>query len=122
AGKEPRAEDRPKPPGASGKSVKPVDLRPKEGRDMKTLAEQITALESKRAANAARMEEILSKAAEEGRSTDEAEQEEFDTLEREVEAIDADLKRFRALEKAKAQQAKPVNKVEKAADGAQARS
>lgn len=89
---------------------------------MKTLAEQITALESKRAANAARMEEILSKAAEEGRSTDEAEQEEFDTLEREVEAIDADLKRFRALEKAKAQQAKPVNKVEKAADGAQARS
>ncbi|MFC7399579.1 phage major capsid protein [Chelatococcus sp. GCM10030263] len=121
-GKEPKADDRPAPPGASGNTRKSINLRPKEGRDMKTLAEQITALEAKRAANAARMEEILSKSAEEGRSTDEAEQEEFDTLTGEVDTIDADLKRFRALQKAKAATAKPVGDVRTVEDGAAVRS
>jgi hypothetical protein len=37
------------------------------------------------------------KGVDEGRSTDEAEAEEFDTLEREVEQIDKDLKRLRSL-------------------------
>jgi HK97 family phage major capsid protein/HK97 family phage prohead protease len=96
------------PPGASGKSTKPVNLRPKEATTMKTIAEQITALEQKRAAHAARMEEIMTKSVEEGRSTETAEQEEFDALEAEVDQIDADLKRFRALEKAKAVKAAPV--------------
>ncbi|WP_342643455.1 phage major capsid protein [Rhodoligotrophos ferricapiens] len=124
-GKEPRPEDRPVPPGASGKkTTKPVNLRPKEATEMKTLAEQIAALEAKRAANAARMEEILTKAAEEGRSTDEGEQEEFDTLEAEVEQIDGDLKRFRALEKAKVATARPINgsQIKSSADGAAART
>lgn len=94
--------------GAARKSINPVNLRPKEGNDMKTLAEQIAALEAKRAANAARMEEVMQKSIDEGRSTDEAEQEEFDTLETEIDAIDGDLKRLRALEKAKAVTAKPV--------------
>jgi HK97 family phage major capsid protein/HK97 family phage prohead protease len=97
------------PPGVSGKATQPVNLKtPKEGNSMKTIAEQITALEAKRAAHAGRMEEIMSKSVEDGRSTDAAEQEEFDTLSTEVEQLDADLKRFRALEKAKAVGAKPV--------------
>lgn len=95
-------------PAPRGKSTEPVNLRPKEATTMKTIAEQITALEQKRAANAARMEEIMSKSVEEGRSTDAAEQEEFDALEAEVVTIDGDLKRFRALEKAKAVKAAPV--------------
>lgn len=96
-------------PGASGKSTKPVKLKPMEKTVAKTIAEQITALETKRAAHAARMEEIMTKSVEEGRSTEVDEQEEFDTLEREVEQIDADLKRFRSLEKAKAVTAQRIS-------------
>jgi HK97 family phage major capsid protein/HK97 family phage prohead protease len=95
-------------PGASGKSHKPVNLRPKEATEMKTVAEQIAALEASRQAKSARMAEVMQKSIDEGRSTDESEQEEFDTLSDEVEAIDGDLKRLRALEKAQAAAAKPV--------------
>lgn len=95
-------------PGASGKSTNSVNLRPKEATTMKTIAEQIAALEASRQAKAARMAEVMQKSIDEGRSTDEAEQEEFDTLEGEVAAIDGDLKRLRALEKAQAATAKPV--------------
>jgi len=109
-GKEPKAADRPVHPGASGKPTKTVNLRPKEAKSMsKTIQEQISALEAKRAANAARMAEIMQKATEEGRTTDEAEQEEFDALDAENAPIEADLKRFRALEKANIASAKPVN-------------
>jgi HK97 family phage prohead protease len=93
------------PPDVSGFSKQP----PKhEATDMKTLAEQITALEAKRAANTARMEEVMQKSVAENRSTEEAEQDEFDTLEAEVDTIDKDLKRLRTLERVKAQSAKPV--------------
>lgn len=95
-------------PGASGKSHKPVDLRPKEATEMKTIAEQIAALEASRQAKSARMAEVMQKSIDEGRSTDEAEQEEFDALSDEVDAIDGDLKRLRSLEKAQANAAKPV--------------
>jgi HK97 family phage prohead protease len=91
-------------PGASGKSVK---LKPEEPK-MKTLTEQIQALENKRAANEARMGEIMEKAVEEGRSTDEAEREAFDDLQSEIETIDGDLKRFKALEKINLAKAQPV--------------
>jgi HK97 family phage major capsid protein/HK97 family phage prohead protease len=95
-------------PGASGKSFN-VNLRPLEATDMKTIAEQITALENTRAAKAARMSEVMQKSMDEGRSTDAGEQEEFDTLDGELNAIDGDLKRLRALEKAQATSAHPVN-------------
>ncbi|WP_028034113.1 phage major capsid protein [Chelativorans sp. J32] len=95
-------------PGAAGKTINHVTLNPKKGTAMKTIAEQIAALEASRQAKAARMAEVMQKSIDEGRSTDEAEQEEFDTLEQEVEAIDGDLKRLRSLEKAQAATAKPV--------------
>lgn len=95
------------------RSGKSVNLKRKE-RDMKTISEQIAALEAKRAANEGRMNEIMAKAMEEGRSTDEAEREEFDELEGEVETIDGDLKRFRALEKSNKAAAKPVDAVQTA--------
>lgn len=96
------------PPGVSGRH-KSVKLEPKEGRDMsKTISEQLAALEATRAAKAARMEAIMKKAGDEGRSTDEAEQEEFDGLEPEVLAIDRDIKRLRSLERTIAGKAKEV--------------
>ncbi|CDM56277.1 MULTISPECIES: phage major capsid protein [Rhizobium] len=107
-GKEPKANDRPARPGASGKSTKPVNLKPKENAAMKTVAEQIAALEASRQAKSARMGEVMHKSIDEGRSTDQSEQEEFDTLEQEVGQIDGDLKRLRALEKTQALTAKPV--------------
>lgn len=106
------------PPGASGKTIKTVNLNPKKGKAMKTIAEQITALEASRQAKAARMAAVMQKSIDEGRSTDASEQEEFDTLEQEVEQIDGDLKRLRSLEKAQALSAKPViaNQIKTAGD------
>jgi hypothetical protein len=65
---------------------------------MKTYAEQIRDLEATRAAKAARMGDVVQKSIDEGRSTDEAEQEEFDTLDGEIKSIDSDLVRMKRLE------------------------
>jgi hypothetical protein len=74
----------------------------------KTLAEQITALENMRAVKAARMEEVLAKGINEGRTPDEAEEEEFDNLQSEVASIDKNLTRLQAVEKLQASKATPV--------------
>ncbi|HMJ29326.1 MAG TPA: HK97 family phage prohead protease, partial [Xanthobacteraceae bacterium] len=81
------------PPGASGRTSA------QEGA-MKTIAEQITALEAKRMASATRMEAVMQKTLDEDRTSDAAESEEFDRLEGEVAAIDKDLVRLRQVEKA----------------------
>jgi hypothetical protein len=65
---------------------------------MKTISEQIRDLEATRAAKAARAQEVLQKSMDEGRSTDDAEAEEFDTLEGEIKQIDADMNRLRKAE------------------------
>jgi HK97 family phage major capsid protein/HK97 family phage prohead protease len=78
---------------------------------MKTLADQIAAFEATRAAKAARQNEIMNKTIEEGRTSDEAEQEEFDTLQDEIKAIDADLNRLKSLESTNRTQAKAVEQV-----------
>jgi HK97 family phage prohead protease len=88
---------------------------------MKTIAEQITALENKRAASASRMEAVMQKSLDEDRTSDQSEQEEFDNLSVEVDSIDKDLVRLRKIEQAKAFAAKAVAKVEKAEDGAASR-
>jgi HK97 family phage major capsid protein/HK97 family phage prohead protease len=109
-------------PGASGKP--PINLKSRRTGMSKTVAEQIAALEAKRAANEARMAEIMQKAVDEGRSTDEAEREDFDTLEAEVETLDGDLKRFRALEKSMKAKAQPVSngEIKTAEDASNARA
>lgn len=78
----------------------PVKLK-SQGAETMSLADQIASLEAKRAANAAQMETILSKSADAGETTSADEQEEFDALEAEVQQIDADIKRFRSLERVK---------------------
>lgn len=95
-------------PGASGKTTK-VNLRPKEATAMKTIAEQIEALEKTRLEKANKLNAVMQKSMDEGRSTDTSEQEEFDTLEQEINALDGDLKRLRSMEKMNAAAAKPVN-------------
>src|SRR6185436_11721232 len=62
------------PPGASGSS----QPKPQEGTDMKTYAEQITALENKRAATFAAQENVAQKGLDDERTMDDSESEEFD--------------------------------------------
>lgn len=92
---------------------------------MKTIAEQIRDLEATRAAKAARMEEVLQKSMEEGRSTDAAEQEEFDTLDGEIKQVDNDLVRLKRLEQLAVQKGRtiepPVKGEEPGKSGAQQR-
>ena len=103
----------------------PRDIPPRksaqEGVKMKTLAEQISALEAKRQASAAQMEVVMQKTLDEDRTSDAAEQETFDTLAVEVEAIDKDLTRLRKLEAAKAVTAKAVARAETVHEGSLAR-
>jgi len=75
---------------------------------MKTIAEQIADLEATRAAKSARMQAVMQVTLDEGRSTDTAEAEEFDTLVAEVKTIDADLARLRTLEAINVARAAPV--------------
>lgn len=91
-------------------------------KDVRNISEQITALESTRAAKSAQMEAVMSRSIEEGRSTDAAEREEFDTLEQDIEALDGDLKRLRSLEKSAAFGAREVRDVRNIDDGSHARS
>jgi hypothetical protein len=86
---------------------------------MKTLADQIKDLENTRAAKAARMEEVMQKSLDEGRSMEDSEAEEFDNLEAEIKQIDEDHLRCTKLLKMQGQKATPVtesprNNLEKA--------
>lgn len=75
---------------------------------MKTISEQIRDLENTRAAKAARMQAVLQKSIDEGRSTDEAEAEEFDGIELEIKQIDEDLVRLNRMNALNGQSAKPL--------------
>ena len=89
---------------------------------MKTIAEQIRDLEATRAAKAARMTEVVQKSLDEGRSTDEAEQEEFDTLDAEIKQIDGDLVRLKRLESLAVQKGRTVEAPAAGSDPAKAAS
>lgn len=80
------------------------------------IAEQIRALEATRAAKAARMEAVLQKSIDEGRSTDAEEAEEFDALESEIKTIDADLVRLKRMESLSVQRGTTVVDPTKSAD------
>lgn len=99
-------------PGVTGT---PVASRRRETNVNKTITERIADFEAKRAANVARMNEIQEKAAEEGRSKDEAEKEEFETLKAEVKSVDdelVDLREMQQLNKAAAVEVKGATPAE----------
>lgn len=73
------------------------------------VGEQITAFENRRVAAETRMESIMEKAGEEDRTLDESEQEEYDTLVLDVEAMGNHLKRLKALESSQVTRSKAVN-------------
>jgi len=72
------------------------------------IAEQIAAFQAKRVAAATRMDEIMSKASEEGRTCDEAENEEYDGLDAEVKTIDEHLARLKKHEAIMVAKATPM--------------
>lgn len=94
--------------GASAVSIRPA----LKGASPMNATEHITEYENSRAAKAAARQSIQDKVAGEGRTKNEAEREEFDTLSREIDSIDAELKDWRTIEstqKAKAVPIAPVN-------------
>lgn len=82
-------------PGVTGSSSPKLTLK---GTSVKTIAEQIASFEAKRAATTGRMTEIMSKSAEEGRTLDDAEAEEYENLEAEVKALDKHIARMKTFE------------------------
>jgi HK97 family phage major capsid protein/HK97 family phage prohead protease len=70
----------------------------KKGREMRTIKEQIASYEAKRQASAAALTELVNKSGEKGESMSAEEQEQFDTLEAEVKAIDAQIKRLKVAD------------------------
>lgn len=114
------------PPGASGptKTARPVvSLKPKAPKEgTMNIAEQIKAFEKARETKSARMTEIQKAAADEGRTKNEAEREEFDTLRGEIKSIDAELSDLRDLEASDAATAKPLGAVKDEKSGSAARA
>lgn len=83
---------------------------------MKTFAEQVADLQATRAAKVEESKTIARKAADDGRSMDTGEAEQFDTLQGEIKRLDDDIARYSRLadiEKADKDTAKPVNTKEK---------
>ncbi|TCM17217.1 HK97 family phage major capsid protein [Novosphingobium sp. PhB165] len=76
---------------------------------MPTIAEQITAFETKRASLVAANETIMTKAAGEGTTLDAEQEESFDGNQADIEAIDKHLVRLRAMEKTVVSKAVPAN-------------
>jgi HK97 family phage major capsid protein/HK97 family phage prohead protease len=87
----------------------PVVKASKGAGKMKTYTERINEFVQKRAASQARRDEIQTKASEEGRSKDEKEREEFDTLSLEIKGIDDELVDLRVMEAEQKAAAVPVN-------------
>lgn len=79
---------------------------------MKTFAEQVADLQATRAAKVEESKTIARKAADDGRSMDTGEAEQFDTLQGEIKRLDDDIARYSRLadiEKADKESAKPVD-------------
>lgn len=95
-----------KPAGASAtKSLK--SPKPKEGKEM-NIQEQIKSYTESRAAKVALMTGIMEKSADDGTTLDAEQQEQYDTLSGEVEAIVKDIDRLTKLEKLALEKAAPV--------------
>lgn len=89
--------DRPTPP-ASGKKFTPV-VKAKEAKTMKkSIADQIRDLQSTRQTKADDLNALQQKVTDEGRTKDAAEREQFDALNGEITALDAEITDLKALE------------------------
>jgi HK97 family phage major capsid protein/HK97 family phage prohead protease len=91
-------------PGAAGSISRTA---PKEGNPV-NINQQISSLEGMRGPKAARFDELMEKSVSAGRTTDETERAELQTLKADLEAIDVDLDLLRFKEKQLAASATPV--------------
>ncbi|WP_341706522.1 phage major capsid protein [Halopseudomonas sp.] len=97
-----------KPAGASATPLKTKTApKPREGNAM-NIEEQIKGYKEAREAKAAEMVAIMEKSAEAGETLDAEQEEQYDTLQDEVAAIDKHLARLEALAKTSVEKAKPV--------------
>lgn len=85
-------------PGASGSSTNPSVIKTNEGKNM-NVKEQIADFKKRREENLAKMLAMMTKAGDEGRTLDQAEQQEYEQLESDNAAIDKHLPRLETLEK-----------------------
>lgn len=99
-----------KPVVKTSKTAGATAPKNKQGNNSMNIAEQIKSFEAKRAALAASLDEVMSKAAEEGRTLDAEEEESYDNTSAEIKSVDAHLKRLRDMESNLASTAKPVSK------------
>lgn len=93
--------------GASVTNNPTLITKPVGGRDM-NIQEQIKGFQSTRQTKSARMIELMEKAGAQGVTLDANESEEYETIENEIKAIDAHLKRLETLEVINIQHAKPI--------------
>lgn len=94
-----------KPAGASASSHKTKG----SSQMAKTIAEQISSYEATRAAKDARMKQLMDESAEKGETLDDAGEQEYDTLEAEVNSIDKHLVRLHAQEKRNEEAAEAID-------------
>lgn len=107
-------------PPASGKSqTVNTPKTPKEGDEMKTIQEQLAALEAKRASTVAAMELLINKSVEAGETMSAEDQTAYDEKEAEITAIDNQHKRLKSFEAIQAKSAKPLVGATGAAPGIQ---
>lgn len=99
-----------KPVVKTSKTAGATALKINKGNNTMNISEQIKSFEAKRAALAASLDEVMSKAAEEGRTLDAEEEEGYDNTSAEIKSVDAHLKRLRDMESNMASTAKPVSK------------
>ncbi|MBF8433649.1 phage major capsid protein [Klebsiella pneumoniae] len=99
-----------KPVVKTSKTAGATALKTNKGNNTMNISEQIKSFEAKRAALAASLDEVMSKAAEEGRTLDAEEEEGYDNTSAEIKSVDAHLKRLRDMESNMASTAKPVSK------------
>ncbi|HSW83562.1 MAG TPA: phage major capsid protein [Usitatibacter sp.] len=76
--------------------------------DTQSIAGQISSFEAKRMTSMDRMTAIMARAAEDGRTLEDAETQEYDTLAAEVKAVDGHIVRLKAHEVTMVSRAKPV--------------
>lgn len=94
-----------------------VKLTPKEGKNAMSIAEKLKSFKAERAEKATKLETLMEKSMESGETFDQAEKEEYETLEAEVKTLDEHIEKAEKLVAMKAKTATPV--VEKAGQSEQ---
>ncbi|HBO3538597.1 TPA: phage major capsid protein [Pseudomonas aeruginosa] len=98
------------PAGASAIKTKTIKVpKPQEGREMKTIAEQIEAFAAELKTKQAAMDSLIDKSGEQGMTFDAEQKEEYKTLKMETDALEEHIDLLRERQKREAKSAKPIS-------------